>query len=72
MDVATEMSDLSELSPKERRARNWLVALFAVLAISASIVLVCGLLSLIFPDSGIPFIWMAFPLGPQPAPIPVS
>jgi len=72
MTAAAEISELPELSPRERRARNWLVALFAVLAIFAAIVLGCGLLSLIFPDSGIPFIWMAFPLGPQPAPIPVS
>jgi len=70
MATATGMSELPELSPKERRARNRFVALFVVLATFAAIVLGCGVLSLIFPDSGIPFIWVAFPIGPQPAPIP--
>jgi len=70
MTTATGMSELPELSPKERRIRNWFVVLFVVLATLATIVLGCDILSLVFPDSGIPFIWMAFPLGPQPAPIP--
>ncbi|GMQ99369.1 MAG: hypothetical protein BMS9Abin18_0186 [Zetaproteobacteria bacterium] len=67
MTTATEMP---ELSAKERRSRNWLVALFVALAVFATVVLVCGVLSRIYPDSGIPFIWIAFPVGPQPAPIP--
>jgi len=67
MTAATEMP---ELSPKERRARNWLVVLFVALAVFAAVVLVCGVLSRIYPDSGIPFIWIAFPVGPQAAPIP--
>jgi len=67
MDVVAE---LPELSPSERRARNRFVALFVVLAVLATIVLVCGVLSLIYPDAGIPFFWMVFPIGPQPAPIP--
>jgi len=67
MTAATEMSGLS---PKERRARNRFVALFAILAVLAAVVLVCGVLSLVYPDLGIPFIWVAFPIGPQPAPIP--
>jgi len=70
MDVATEMSKLPELSPRERRARNWLVALFIFLAVSATVILVCGVLSRIYPDSGIPLIFTAFQIGPQPAPIP--
>jgi len=70
MTAATEMTELPELSPKERRSRNWLVALFVVLAVFASVVLVCGVLSRIYPDSGIPFIFMAFQVGPQPIPLP--
>jgi len=70
MTAATEMSELPELSPKERRSRNWFVALFVFLAVSAAVVLVCGILSRIYPDSGIPFIFMAFQIGPQPVPIP--
>jgi len=70
MSVNTEVSDLSELSPSERRSRNWFVALFVFLAVSAAVVLICGVLSRIYPDSGIPFIFMAFQVGPQPIPIP--
>jgi len=71
MTAATEMSELPELSPKERRSRNWLVALFVFLAVFAAVVLVCGVLARIFPDSGIPFIFMAFQVGPQAPPIPI-
>jgi len=70
MTIASDIPELAELSPKERRSRNWLVALFIFLLVFAAVVLVCGVLSRIYPDSGIPFIWMAFPVGPQPAPIP--
>jgi len=70
MTATVEMPELPELSPKERRARNWLVALFVFLAVSATVVLACGVLSRIYPDSGIPFIFMAFQIGPQPVPIP--
>lgn len=70
MVAAAEMSELPELSAKERRSRNFLVALFVLLAVFASVVLVCGVLSRIYPDSGIPFIFTAFQVGPQPAPIP--
>jgi len=60
----------SGLNRRERRARNRFVALFVVLAVIAAVVLVCGVLSFIYPDAGIPFIWVTFPVGPQPAPIP--
>jgi len=63
-------SALPELSPSERRSRNGLLALFIFLIVFATIVLACGVLSLVFPDAGIPFIWMAFPIGPQPVPLP--
>jgi len=72
MAGAIEMSELPELSRKERRSRNWMVALFVFLLVSAIFVLACGILSRVFPDSGIPFIWIAFPIGPQPAPIPLQ
>jgi len=70
INMAANAVGMSGLDRRERRARNWLLALFVVLAVLAVTVLVCGVLSLIFPDAGIPFIWMAFPIGPQPAPIP--
>jgi len=70
MSVNTEVSELPELSPRERRSRNWFVALFVFLAVFAAVVLVCGVLSRVYPDSGIPFIFMAFQIGPQPVPIP--
>lgn len=66
----TTVTEMPELSAKERRSRNWLVALFVALVFFATVVLVCGVLSRIYPDSGIPFIWIAFPVGPQAAPIP--
>jgi len=46
------------------------MALFIFLIVFATVVLLCGVLSLVFPDSGIPFLWMAFPIGPQPVPLP--
>ncbi len=64
------LPELPELSPSERRSRNGLLALFIFLIVFATIVLLCGVLSLVFPDAGIPFIWMAFPIGPQPVPLP--
>jgi len=72
MTAMTELqeNDLPELSPGERRSRNWLAALFVFLVFFASVVLLCGVLSLVFPESGIPFLWMAFPIGPQPVPLP--
>jgi nitrate reductase NapE component len=70
MAATTGMSELPELSPKERRARNWLVFLFVSLAVFASVILVCSVLSRIFPDSGIPFLFIAFQIGPQPIPLP--
>jgi fatty acid desaturase len=66
MSVGAGMSDLDR---RERRARNRFIALFVALAVVALVVLVCGVLSFIYPDSGIPFFWMAFPIGPQPVPI---
>jgi len=72
MAAITNLSEdtLPELSPHERRSRNWLMALFIFLIVFATVVLTCGVLSLVFPDSGIPFLWMAFPIGPQPVPLP--
>jgi len=61
---------MSGLDRRERRARNRLAALFVALAAVALVILVCGVLSMIYPDAGIPFFWMAFPVGPQPPPIP--
>jgi len=69
-EIALSDTEQTELSPSERRSRNWLLALFIFLIVFATVVLLCGVLSLVFPDSGIPFLWMAFPIGPQPVPLP--
>lgn len=66
MSVNTEPSDLDR---SERRARNRFVALFVVVSILALCVLVSGIMQIVYPDSGIPFFWMAFPVGPQGPPI---
>ncbi|MDT8376521.1 MAG: hypothetical protein RQ867_07245 [Mariprofundaceae bacterium] len=63
-------SEPSELDRSERRARNRLIALFVGVSVLALVVLVTGMLAMIYPDSGIPFFWVAFPVGPQGAPIP--
>ncbi len=62
-------SEPSELGRGERRARNRFVALFVVVSILALLVLVSGIMSMVYPDSGIPFFWMAFPVGPQGPPM---
>ncbi len=46
------------------------MVLLIVVSILALTVLVSGVMALVFPDSGFPFLWVAFPIGPQPAPIP--
>jgi len=66
----TAATELPELSTKDRWRRNWFATLFVVLTVLAVVVVVCGVLSKFYPDSGIPLIWVAFPVGPQPAPIP--
>jgi cytochrome b561 len=62
-------SEVSELDRRERWARNGFVALFVGLIVTALVVLTCGILSIVYPDAGIPFFWMAFPVGPQPVPM---
>ncbi len=62
-------SELSELDRNERRARNRFVALFVVVSAMALLVLVSGIVQIIYPDLGIPFIWVAFPVGPQGPPM---
>jgi len=69
MDMGTSIG-MSETDPRDRKRRNPFTILFVVLAVLATVVLVSGVLSLVFPDSGIPFLWVTFPIGPQPVPIP--
>lgn len=54
------------------KGRKWnaMMVLFVTVSVLVSIMLVCGLASLIFPDLGIPFFFVAFPVAPQPVPIP--
>jgi len=61
---------VSVLGRGEHKKWNPYTVLFVVVAVLALVVLVTGIASLIFPDAGIPFLWIAFPIGPQPAPIP--
>jgi len=43
---------------------------FIVLCVFVGLYIVTNVLALVFPGLGIPFIWTAFPIGPQPPPIP--
>lgn len=65
--------DISEMSlSRGVKSWNWFTVLFAVIAVLSSTVLVLGITSLVFPDAGIPLVWVAFPIGPQPVPIPMQ
>ncbi|HED12956.1 MAG TPA: hypothetical protein ENI62_04765 [Gammaproteobacteria bacterium] len=59
-------------SPKGTRSWNSFMVLFVVISVLAGAVLIMGIGALVFPDAGIPFVWVAFPVGPQPAPIPMQ
>jgi len=65
-----ELSEMS--SPKGMKSWNSFTVLFVVVAFLAATVLVMGIASMVFPDAGIPLIWVAFPIGPQPVPIPMQ
>lgn len=49
--------------------RNLVKLVFIVVCILAGLYFVVSLLALIFPEWGIPFVWVAFPIGPQPPPV---
>jgi len=54
---------------KERKKWNPLTLLFIFICVTAFVMLVTDLAALIFPGLGIPFLWIAFPIGPQPPPV---
>jgi len=73
---------ISALPPSNGFVSEWLIfqSLFLsfqipdllmkmMLPIGAAMLALTGVLALVFPDLGIPFIWMAFPVGPQAPPI---
>ena len=59
----------SEINQEKRSKFNSMTAVFVIVSVLAATVFFSGLISIIFPESGIPFLWVVFPVGPQAAPI---
>lgn len=53
-----------------RKRWNAMTLVFIAVSVLALLVLISGLMAFIFPESGFPMLWVAFPVGPQSAPIP--
>jgi hypothetical protein len=51
------------------RERNMLRVFIISVFVLAGLYFVVGVMSLIFPELGIPMMWMAFPIGPAGPPI---
>jgi hypothetical protein len=49
--------------------RNPVKIVFIVVAVLTSLYFITSMTALIFPESGIPFVWTAFPIAPQGPPI---
>lgn len=49
----------------QRPERNPVKIVFIVVSVLAALYFVTGVMSLVFPEWGIPFIYMAFPVGPS-------
>lgn len=61
-----------KMSREPGAERNPWKAVFIGVAGLAFLYFVTGITALLFPDLGIPFVMMSFPLGPQPPPVPVQ
>ena len=59
----------SEINQEKHSKFNSMTAVFVIVSVLAATVFFSGLISIIFPESGIPFLWVVFPVGPQAAPI---
>ena len=53
----------------DRPERNPAKIIFIIVSILAGLYFVTGVTALVFPDLGVPFVWMAFPVGPWGPPI---
>ena len=60
----------SELRQEKHSKINAVSVVVVSVCVLAAVVFFSGLISIIFPESGVPFLWMVFPVGPQAAPIP--
>jgi len=60
----------SEMAPASGSQKSLAKIAFIVFSILVGLYLVTGVLSVAFPESGIPFVWVAFPIGPQSPPVP--
>jgi hypothetical protein len=64
------MDKVAKTTQAARSEWNLVKIVFIVVSALAAVYFVTSVLALIFPGHGIPFLWMAFPLGPQPPPLP--
>lgn len=46
-----------------------MMVVFVVVSVIAGLYFFISVAALVFPDSGIPFMWAAFPIGPQGPPV---
>jgi len=46
-----------------------MMVVFVVVSVVVGMYFVTSMAALIFPDSGIPFMWTAFPVAPQGPPV---
>ena len=63
------MTESTETDKDAQSERNPVKIVFIVVAILASLIFITSVTALIFPESGIPFLWTAFPIAPQGPPI---
>jgi hypothetical protein len=59
----------AETAPVSRPGMHLAKIAFIVFSVLVGLYFVAGVLSLAFPESGIPFVWVAFPIGPQSPPV---
>ena len=57
------------MAPVGKWEWNPVKLVFIIVSVLAGLYFVTGVLALVFPGLGIPFIWMAFPVGPQAPPV---
>ena len=59
----------SEDNQEKRKEFNPMTVVFVIVSLLAATVFFSGLISIIFPESGVPFLWVVFPVGPQAVPV---
>lgn len=63
------MTEDIEVDQEPRSERNPMMVVFIIVSVIAGLYFVISVAALVFPNSGIPFMWAAFPIGPQGPPI---